>query len=86
MFGQRSDLVTAAALAEAAAHSLCPSPEEEVLLSPGSCPSALPFRILFLLQAYSAVGMMPEAYVRDAVAAHIWDARSDDLESLGLAG
>ena len=33
---------------------------------------------------YESVGLTAEEYVRDAVAALIWDARSDDLEAMGL--
>ena len=33
---------------------------------------------------YESVGLTAEEYVRDAVAALIWDARSDDLDAMGL--
>ena len=52
-----------------------------------SCPHHLQVALLTHLcymAYYESVGLTAEEYVRDAVAALIWDARSDDLDALGL--
>lgn len=76
--GYQATLVAAAQLL-VAGEPPCSDPAAHA----ASLSATLPHR-RHCMQAYSTVGMMREAYVRDAVAAHIWDARSDDLEVLGL--